>query len=391
MSFINVVESTKRFLLVAVIVLAVSSFSSAANYLFSISNDECVINVLDPSDASIEAVKIMQLPGTSFDCGQFGNGLAADSSTGDLWAIVQVVGQTSRRLVRIDPDTGAMTSIGNTDRFAAIAFNGDGSVLYGVTGKAATTPETLHTLNKTNATATQVCTLTNGDHGKALAFNTTDSLLYHASTEDSVQVFEKVTTLGPGACGVTSIGTSGSNGFYEPTALGFAGSGQFYLSSYQDLYSVTDAGVVSSIGTFDDFDISKGLAITGATLNYANLGLSVGCSRKGKSDMTERITVANLGSTSANNAVVTIRAFSSTTLISDTASGGCSDAGGVITCDVGDLSAGETISFDIFYTVGHKRNANVFHLFRTSSDEWETFADASNNYYVVSNKCTGRF
>jgi hypothetical protein len=97
-----------------------------------------------------------------------------------MFALVNLQGRVAR-LVTVSPFTGLAASIGNTgDSFADLAFDLSGK-LYAVTGDGATVPETLFTLSTTNAMPTLVVALGNGDNGEALAFNSVNGLLVHAS------------------------------------------------------------------------------------------------------------------------------------------------------------------------------------------------------------------
>lgn len=384
----------------AIFLFAVSSYSLADSYLFSISHEKCVLNILDPSDASITAVKVVQLPGTLFSCDRFGNALATDPSTGDLWAVLSVRDEGLNRLAKFDPDTGLLTSIGPLgDYFAGIAFNADGSMLYGLTGYAADTPEMLYSLDKTNAAKSQTCSLSNGDYSEALAFSSTDNSFYHGSFVNQYPVsyppvFEKITSFGPGECGVSDIGLSGDIQIEVFSSLGFAGSGTFYFATWEYLHTVTDAGAVNYIGEIDDGGSSKGLAVTPAILNFANLAITyTGCKRSRKSNLTERITVANPGATAATNAVLTLDPGTASTYVSDTlpAGLGCSSANGVLTCNLGTITSGQEITFEINSTVTIKRSTAFYHYMRVSSDEWETYANSANNFSYIAKKCGAKY
>ena len=116
------------------------------------------------------------------------NGLA--SSSGILWGLLKIEGESGRELVTIDPDTGVATSRGNTgDRFSAIAF--DRGTLFGVTGDGAGLAETLYRISTSDASAKVFCSLGTGDDGEALAFNPSDGTLYHYSGTSST--FEQIT------------------------------------------------------------------------------------------------------------------------------------------------------------------------------------------------------
>ena len=67
------------------------------------------------------------------------------------------------------------------------------ATLWGVSGDGATTPESLFTINITDASITFQTTLGNGEDGEGIAYNPTDGLLYHTSGDvDGEQYFETV-------------------------------------------------------------------------------------------------------------------------------------------------------------------------------------------------------
>jgi streptogramin lyase len=76
--------------------------------------------------------------------------LATHPTTGEVWALL---GDRSnaRLLCKIDPATGEATLIGTTSgasrRFATLAFNDDGGILYGATGQGGVNQNTLFSLS----------------------------------------------------------------------------------------------------------------------------------------------------------------------------------------------------------------------------------------------------
>ncbi|MFM2125721.1 MAG: hypothetical protein RL328_2172, partial [Acidobacteriota bacterium] len=87
------------------------------------------------------------------------NAMTVDPTTGTVYIIAKT--GSGRRLATLNLSTGAATDIGNLgDNFATLAFTTSGQ-LYGVTGDGATVPETMYTINKTNASKTLFLTLGN--------------------------------------------------------------------------------------------------------------------------------------------------------------------------------------------------------------------------------------
>jgi len=143
----------------------------AGRALYSISRDDDLLRVVDPSTGGTVSSVPITLAGKIVS---FGNGLATNPVTGQLFALLTLVGQPGRQLVTINPSTGVATSIGNTgDQFAGLAFNSSGT-LFAVTGDkknspgAGLPPETLFTLNTSNAAPTQVLALGQGMMGRQL-------------------------------------------------------------------------------------------------------------------------------------------------------------------------------------------------------------------------------
>jgi len=119
-----------------------------------------------------------------------GNGLAVDPNTGTFYAAAKAI-TGGRRLVTLDPVTGTANLIGSLQQaVAGLAFDDQG-VLYAVSGEGGAMPETLFTVDKTTALMTEVQVLSDDDGGEAIAFNTSDGLMYRASGWIT-PIFEKI-------------------------------------------------------------------------------------------------------------------------------------------------------------------------------------------------------
>ena len=247
----------------------------ARHVLYSISRDDSLLRVVDPSTGETISSVPITLAGRIVSSG---NGLATHPVTGKLFALLTLVGQPGRQLVTINPATGVATSIGNTgDQFAGLAFNSNG-ILFAVVGDkknqtvGGLPPETLFTLNTSNATPTQMLILGGGNDGEAIGFNPNDGLIYHASGNDTVgngcpsssscvEIFESVN---PITLTVTNIPISGNyapftDNYFEVAALTHVSGNVLLLADIdQNLYKITTAGVVTFVGSMDH--VSKGLA-----------------------------------------------------------------------------------------------------------------------------------
>lgn len=136
--------------------------------------------------------------------------------------------------------------------------------LWGITGDGANTPESLFTINTTDASITFKLTLGNGDDGEAIGFNPHDGLLYHMSgITDGEQYFETIdpVTLEVGQ-NLANGNTFGQGGLGEFTALEwYEPLGVFLASNREsDLYQVTDQGTFSNVGATE---YMRGFAIVG--------------------------------------------------------------------------------------------------------------------------------
>jgi hypothetical protein len=249
----------------------------AGGILYSISSDDNLLRVVDASTGDTLSSVPITLAGKSVSRG---NGLATQPVTGRLFALLTLVGQSGRQLVTINPGTGVATSVGNTgDQFAGLAFNSNG-ILFAVVGDkknqpvGGLPPETLFTLNTSNAAPTQVLVLAAGNDGEAIGFNPNDGLIYHASGNDTigdgcepfnasicVEIFESIN---PNSLTVTNIPISGNymprtGNYLEVGALTHLSGNVLLLADIgQNLYKITTAGVVTFVASMDH--VSKGLA-----------------------------------------------------------------------------------------------------------------------------------
>lgn len=233
--------------------------------LYTVAELDDKLRVVNPLTAATVSSVTMTLAGKTIEGA---SGLATQPVSNTLYALLKLTGQSGKELVTVDPATGVATDIGDTgDDFAGLAFKTDGT-LYGVTDDAALTPETLFTINTSDATVTYVMDLGAGDDGEAIAFNNTDGLLYHASGKDTAcstvsgVCFESINTATLAAptdidISLTALTDSQAQALaYWPDQGVFLWK-QGFISG--PLYRVTSAGVVSLVGSMDH--LAKGLAL----------------------------------------------------------------------------------------------------------------------------------
>jgi hypothetical protein len=192
-------------------------------------------------------------------------GLTTHPVTNDLYAILRFA--SARRLATINPATGVATDIGLlSDKFSSIAFSA--TDLYGVTGDGAAVPETLYLLSTSDASATFVATLGNGNDGESLAFNPDDGLMYHWSGSFPNQTYFESINLSTLA--VTPVYTSPIH--EELLGATYDSSCACFLAYDIEggFFSITPAGSVTDLDPLDLFAppalVMKGLAFVGSTL-----------------------------------------------------------------------------------------------------------------------------
>jgi hypothetical protein len=375
-----------KWIFISILLLGTTQQSFAANHLFSLDMFNCDLRVVSTADGLTQAVRLIEIPGLDLNCSAFGHGLATKPGTNELWGLIKLMNSNAHRLIRINPTSGAILQILNPgDSFESLTFNTSGSVLYAVTDESSPVPETLFQINQSNAGKTPVCTLGNGDTGEAIAFNTDDGLIYHASGTSQNKVFEKVN---PGTCQITNIGFFHPDFGIQPTALVYTGSNHFFMGEFSTLFDLTTTGQVSNACDCRFLDhATKGLAFANATLTFTDLGLGGICSRQGKNGLTERLTIRNQSSITATNVVLETRLPSTITYVSDSRLA-CSAAGSLLKCQIGNLPPSTTVTLDITYKVTFDRKTKVQHESRLISRQYETAAAIQNNFLNFNSTCT---
>ncbi|HLQ38241.1 MAG TPA: hypothetical protein VK348_10585 [Planctomycetota bacterium] len=229
--------------------LLAASLLAGGDELFTVSPADGNLRVIDPLTGSTQ--RVMPIFTALGVPAQACNGLALHPFTGQLWVLVRTTASSARRLATLDPATAIATEIGPTsDAFAGLAFRADGTLL-AVTGDGATVPETLYTLNLTNATATLLATFGAGSDGEAIAFDPIDGFLYHASgfgVQNTDEVFERVDAFTGAATTITL------SGFDYDELLGFThwtGGNLLATDLNNNLVVVNTSGHVSLIAVLD--------------------------------------------------------------------------------------------------------------------------------------------
>jgi len=232
-----------RFTLILSILFNLSAPVCAQTTLYLTSKDDDILRFVD-SATTIITGQVTLDAGSSVTI----NGvldLDVHPCTGDLYVLLNISAQSGRSLAIVDT-SGSVTIIGNTgDNFASMAFD-DLGVLYTVTGDGANTPETLYTLDLSNASPTFFQTLGNGNDGEVIAYDKDDGYLYHWSGNGS-NIFEKINLTNNT---VTNIPFTNANiDMAEVFGATYGGSGQFLVSNIDDsLFVLTTSGYAVSTG-----------------------------------------------------------------------------------------------------------------------------------------------
>jgi len=228
-----------------------------------------ILRQIDP-DTAETILEIPLIPPEGFELDERGcTALSPGAPRNQLYSayrICEIDGDCSskdRHLVTIDPNSGEMTDIGLFDEIgiAGLAF-GSGE-LFAVTGDISSgggTPETLFTVDTSDASTTEVCKFGEGDDGEEIAFSTKDDRIYHAS---GFTTFESTDTSDvAGICSVEDHGLEGPLDEKEVTSMTYWESRDiFMVASFDDLYKISrpeSAGVSVFIGDLDH--LSGGLA-----------------------------------------------------------------------------------------------------------------------------------
>ena len=166
---------------------------------------------VDPANGSTLSSVLVTLAGETV---VGGDGLAQHPQSEVLFALLEVERREggSRELVTLDPGTGVATSVGDTgEELVELTFDTAGT-LFAVSNSSSTKPKTLFRLSPTDAQATAVLSLPNGDDefgaARNIAFNADDGLLYHfagggiANQPAIGQVFERVDLDGPAVAAI---------------------------------------------------------------------------------------------------------------------------------------------------------------------------------------------
>ncbi len=366
-------------LLCLFLALPVSSPAAPAAPLkyYTVDRASDLLREIDPSTAAtISSVHILVSGKTVTGA----TGLAGDPTTQKLYALVEYAPLTPgspapRSLVIINPVTGEATEIGILSRsFADITFGSDGT-LYAVTGDGSSqNPSSLFILNKSTGVDTLLVALGNGDDGEAIAYNSTDHLIYHASgTNESglnpppaTMVFESLDPASPATL-PTNIPILGAT-ISEATALLYTSGTTFlwvddlgsgYPPTTTRLLQMTTTGTATLIGSF-------AYNATGvARVQFYTVGVNI--LGTGSGNVTSTFADINCGSTGptcvatfAGGTQVTLAAAADAGSSFDGWGGDCSGIGSCILDMTADRSVTATfghVTFDL--TVNVTGSGNV--------------------------------
>jgi hypothetical protein len=177
-------------------------------------------------------------------------GLAFDPCSYQTYATAIFSGLTTSNLIKIDILTGSCLNVGSLgDIFSSIQFDKNGN-LYGVTNEDAAQPETFFSIDKTNASKTQLKVLGSGDDGEVIVYNPHDDLMFHLSGNSPV-FYEKFKYISPYT--LSSISTGPPN--IEITGGLCIGPNKFLLSNYfgEFLYADSLGNFSAPVGGGDYF------------------------------------------------------------------------------------------------------------------------------------------
>ena len=130
-----------------------------------------------------------------------------------------------------------------SDRIASIAFTDQGDC-YAISGDGSNTPSVLYSVNLTTKTMTSVIdlepTVEQAD-GEALAYNTTDDLMYRLTGRDTLQ------TINLNTLATTKVGLSQQLQNYGHTILYQANTNDFLMVAGDSSYTLSTTGTVVGV------------------------------------------------------------------------------------------------------------------------------------------------
>lgn len=185
-------------------------------------------------------------------------GMAQNPVSSDVYAIVRKSGGIFE-LAMFNAAKDSVLFVGTlSDKFAGLTFSNNG-VLYGITGDGANiSPSTLYTINTSTAASTLVADLSaTTTDGEAIAFNTTDGLIYRFTGEDTLQSVNPTTTATVNYAFTNTVDNYGHALIYNSS------TNDFVMAAGDTIYTVSTSGalsdkVYSALGS--DFQI-KGLVV----------------------------------------------------------------------------------------------------------------------------------
>lgn len=173
----------KKTLLFTALLLTMLNAKSQNYYAVS-PNSDTLYNISVTTGAYSNEGKI------EYDNGTYSGftGMARDPLSPDIYVIVKKSGGISE-LAKFNSTMDSVLNIGTlSDKFAGLTFNSNG-LLYGITGFGANVnPSTLYTINTSTAASTLVVDLSStSTDGEAIAFNSSDGLIYRFTGQDTLQ------------------------------------------------------------------------------------------------------------------------------------------------------------------------------------------------------------
>ncbi len=367
--------------------------------LFSIARDESALWLLDePGFHTVDMKHDIWSTGHEI-CG--GDGLATQPLTNTLFGVVRIGDCVARDLATIDPITGETVLVGGFSgrSVSGIAF-ADKDTLYAATDSDGASPETLFSVDPTNASLTPVCKLKTGE-GHALA--SIPGYLLHAvdNCDSDCEVLIEVIDLAAlpadpaDPCSAVFLHTTANfepiGMTLKPTASGITlrlGDSDARLWYVQIPDTLDSAGVAILTNLYS---YPGGLAFDPADITAGNLIASKTAAKmrvKGRKTIVYTVGVSNDGPDAIDNVVVSDILPSGAALLSTSAE--CQDVGGTITCDAGTIASGGESFFDITVEVMCKKCTSIFNEATVGTGD-DIYDYPFDNSSFVSTPLKGKF
>lgn len=252
--------NARSFALLPLLLMALTSSGfSNGGPLYTVTAADAQLRTVDPvSGHTLTSIAITDPNGGTI---LGARGLATQPSTGDLWALLILAGQIPTELARIDAATGIATRIGHTGiQFDGLDFD-QHDVIHGVSATFSAVPSRFCILSQITGRPTDLFGVTNPGSGKALCFDRTQNVYYHAAgfgTPNATSSGEQLETVDVATSTLNLVPLSGADYAGTSAVLHWVSELFLFVDSTGAAFTITANGLVNPLSTLDH--VPSGLA-----------------------------------------------------------------------------------------------------------------------------------